>query len=321
MSKRIKTVFGSAEEVCHLWAHQTQETAKSSNCYFNGDTVYSYGSHFPMGKIVTRKGQTAVLLTTRDYSNTTAKHKGYARGATRHMTQFFVPVLSAKPREQFDTYQPRVLEAMEKAGKARTNREWHINHAAALVAEANRFAEFFGLKPRLTMPENVEAAVAEAKRLDDAAKRRESARITRENNARIKREAAAKAEALEDVELWRKGEKSSIRNSRLLDSVALRITADGSEVESSQHATVPVAHAQRAYRIGLRYIAKHAEYHRNGTVVRVGHYSVDSMDTAGHIRIGCHNIEWAEVERLAKLAGWDATPAAEGETTPEPETV
>jgi len=45
---RIRTVH-PADMVAHLWAHKSQEYARVSgtgNFYFNGDTIYSYGSHF-----------------------------------------------------------------------------------------------------------------------------------------------------------------------------------------------------------------------------------------------------------------------------------
>ncbi len=159
---------------------------------------------------------------------------------------------------------------------------------------------------------SIDDAIAEAKRLDAAARKRDAARLTRERKAREKKEAADRAEALADAEAWRKGETDYIRNSRMLPSVALRLSKDRKEVETSEHASVPVEHAERAFRIGLRYLAKREEYHRNGNTVRVGHFAVDSMDKAGHVKIGCHDIEWAEIERLAKAAGWDHTPAPEG---------
>lgn len=75
--KRLKQVFRNAEEVAHIWAKQSQQTGRSANCYFEGDTIYSYGSHFPVARYVHNKpGKRIVLFTTRDYSVTTAKHKG-----------------------------------------------------------------------------------------------------------------------------------------------------------------------------------------------------------------------------------------------------
>ena len=51
-------------------------TAKNANgsLYFIGDTIYSYGYHFPIARIIQGNNPT-VLFTTRKYSVTTAKHK------------------------------------------------------------------------------------------------------------------------------------------------------------------------------------------------------------------------------------------------------
>jgi len=51
MKKRKKLVFDTGE-IPHLWAHRTQEEARNrqGNLYFTGDTIYSYGSHFPIAR-------------------------------------------------------------------------------------------------------------------------------------------------------------------------------------------------------------------------------------------------------------------------------
>ena len=66
MTKRKKHVFDTGE-IPHLWAHRTQDEARNrqGNLYFTGDTIYSYGSHFPIARHVTNDaGERAVLFTT-----------------------------------------------------------------------------------------------------------------------------------------------------------------------------------------------------------------------------------------------------------------
>jgi hypothetical protein len=52
------------EDVAHVWAHQLQSHArnKRGNFYFQGDTIYSYGSHFPIAKHVEHKGEEVHLV-------------------------------------------------------------------------------------------------------------------------------------------------------------------------------------------------------------------------------------------------------------------
>lgn len=87
MAKRIKKVFGSSDQVLHLWANQSQDSARSSNVFFEGDTVYSYGRHYKLGQIVKYKGKTVALINTTGYSVTTAKHIRSAQQATSHLLQ------------------------------------------------------------------------------------------------------------------------------------------------------------------------------------------------------------------------------------------
>ncbi len=91
--------FSSRSEVAHLWAHQLQDEAHYSggNFYFDGRTIYSYGTHFPCGRIVFNKhGDKAYILNSDSYSNTTAKHMGDVRWAVpSYETTFEVPGCSS----------------------------------------------------------------------------------------------------------------------------------------------------------------------------------------------------------------------------------
>jgi len=52
-------------------------SGQGSNMFIEGNTIYSYGKHFP----VARRTPTGYLLQKRGYSKTTAVHKGYVRRA------------------------------------------------------------------------------------------------------------------------------------------------------------------------------------------------------------------------------------------------
>lgn len=51
---------------------------KALHMFIEGNTIYSYGRHFP---IATRVGTTKVLFTSKGYSVTTARHKGLVKRA------------------------------------------------------------------------------------------------------------------------------------------------------------------------------------------------------------------------------------------------
>ena len=68
--------------VAHLWANEQQESAFGSNFYFNGASIYSWGTHFEAGRIVRNKrGEIAYLINEERYSNSTSQHQSYIRSA------------------------------------------------------------------------------------------------------------------------------------------------------------------------------------------------------------------------------------------------
>lgn len=68
--------------IAHLWANEKQESAHGSNFYFEGESIYSYGRHFEVGRIVRNKrGEKAYLINDTYYSSTTSKHQYYVREA------------------------------------------------------------------------------------------------------------------------------------------------------------------------------------------------------------------------------------------------
>jgi|GEM_PF-3378619 len=117
---RTKHVFPT-DEIAHLWAHKTQDDARNpgGNFYFRGDTIYSYGSHFPIARHVTNdKGEAAVLFTNQKWSNTTAKHINYVRRSIPDgVPVFYVEDLSRDsgrdPKNAYDS-QRKDVEALIK---------------------------------------------------------------------------------------------------------------------------------------------------------------------------------------------------------------
>lgn len=63
---------------------QGKTTGTANSIFINGDTIFSYGYHFPIARLTDRTdetGKTIALFTCRSYSNTTAKHKNHVYSA------------------------------------------------------------------------------------------------------------------------------------------------------------------------------------------------------------------------------------------------
>lgn len=293
--KRVRHVHPDGM-VAHLWAHKSQDHAHNprNNIYFHGDTIYSYGSHFPIAKHVTCKGKSAVLLTTRDYSATTRGHKWTVEGACSHLTVFHVANIDTDtPRKQFDDYRARYQELARKYVKSRQNKPYVLGQLKRLVKEANAFSAFFGLRVRLTVPAESEMA-AECKAIER--KNREAAK--RAEAKRRREEAEREREVAERAEKWANGETDSCP---YFGPIRLRIKGD--ELQTSHGARVPLAHAIKAFRTIKRLRDKGQTYERNGHTIHLGHFALDAVDAQGNVRAGCHNVAWEEIARVATIAG------------------
>lgn len=68
--------------VAHLWANEKKESARGSNFFFEGESIYSYGYHFEVGRIVRNKrGEKAYLINDERYSTSTSIHLRYIYNA------------------------------------------------------------------------------------------------------------------------------------------------------------------------------------------------------------------------------------------------
>ena len=315
----MRTVFDSSM-VAHVWAQQTQEYGKNGtgNIYFRRDTIYSYGEHFPIARIVPRPhGQRVVYFTTRTYSVTTSGHMSTVRSALRDgETVFHLPPQAwDNSKAALKEYAARIAAETLAASRARSNQEWKIETAHATVSEANAYAKAHGLKTRFT--HTFTAADLQAAR--------ERARIANAEKAaaRERRDAEQIARDAERLARWMAGEGEGWTN--FLGPVRLRIK--GEEIQTSKGVRVPVTHAARVWRLVRACVTTGREYRRNGHTEHVGEFAIDHVAADGTLTAGCHTIAYAELARIAGLLGLDggadAGPidAPTSPVDPSPETV
>lgn len=302
--KRIREVY-PVGQVAHLWAHQTQASARNggrrNNFYFKGDTIYSYGSHFPIARHVKNKrGESAVLFTTKSYSSTTSGHKSLVRGSISHLQNVFeVDCVTLTPdKSTLNDYAERIAGILQKAYRARQNKKWLLESAQALINDANAFSKFFGLRKQFKSPKDFDKLV-------QAADKAHKQNLLREREAEKQREiqrAERQRERMEQVEKWVAGETDNLPFMEYGDETRLRVK--GNELQTSKRAIVPLAHAKRAFKLVQSCHDNERSWQTNGHTCHVGAFQINSIDTQGNVKAGCHNIAWGEIERIAKLQGW-----------------
>ena len=92
----VKSVFTN-DMVAHVWAQRSQTFGRSNNgnLYFQGDSLYSYGSHFLVAKFLPIGDSVIVLHNSDSYGTTTSGHQSDARRAASHYASYVVPELTA----------------------------------------------------------------------------------------------------------------------------------------------------------------------------------------------------------------------------------
>ena len=130
-------------DVAHEFAYGATEGHTGNwNLYISGDCIYSYGSHFCIAK---RVGKGAVLMTTRDYSRSTAGHISYVRGATRHLDHIYCYDPNASHEKNQEHFLEEIKDLLPSLAKARKPEQW-IHQIQVICARAEKYCEFFGIK-------------------------------------------------------------------------------------------------------------------------------------------------------------------------------
>lgn len=293
----MKHVFRT-DEVPHLWAHQKQSDARNSqgNLYFRDSTLYSYRDSYPIARHVTgKRGERAVLIRLDKYSVTTAKHISMAQRASSHLTRFVVANVAQDNSADMNLkdYAKRIETLEALTARSRQNAEWRMAELERLIAEANHYAQFVGIRHTFATCANMEEL---KERVKGAAARHVAE--TKKAEAKEKRERARKlAEAWPIVEAWKRGE--SVQFPYIVTDVYMRV--EGDEVVTSKGARFPVAHARLGLALVRRCVEQKQEYHRNGHTQHLGAFAIDSIAPDGTVTAGCHVVRYAEIERLAPM--------------------
>lgn len=326
---RTKQVFDT-DEIAHLWRHQTQESARNAqgNLFFEKDTIYSYRRGFPIARhIAGKKGDKAILFTTRTYSVTTGRHIADVRRAIHgnDVKVFYVEDVDGSSSRQLESYQDRIKNAATEVIAPRIRQTTRVAKWEALlglIEDANDYARFIGVKPTFKTPESMEALEGQLeleRKRDEAKNKRIQARRNREHAAIV---AQVRAESGPMIQAWIAGEsrielggeQQYVRVPYAIPEAYLRVE-DG-EVVTSKCARFPIDHAKRAFRFVAALRAKGQTWQTNGHTFHVGHFKLDKVDIKGNVTAGCHFVEWAEIERFGKvleqMAEVGASEAVEG---------
>jgi len=270
----MKKVFSNSTDVIHIFAQRSQSEGRSSNVFFYGDKIYSYGYHYLLAEFKKIKGETCIWINDEGYSSTTSKHIWEVDCATRQYKQYLASnvdfnlvydsikenyALLIKARKQ-EKYIPIIISKFESL----TNYPLFDKK----LKTTDEFKEIQKIYKSVSSPELL-------------AKAKEAQRVRE-----LKAKKAAQVKLKKDLEKFENYEIDYIKN----DEDFLRISQDGTRIETSQSVKVAVDDAKLLYTMikAGRDIKGH----------RISNYTVISIN--GHLKIGCHNINMDSVRKVGE---------------------
>lgn len=265
----MKTVFNNSD-LAHAYANQTQESGRNSNgsFYFSGKTIYSYGGHFPIAKIVTNdNGLECMLFTYRTYSNTTAKQIGIVRNATRQYKKIYCHTPNGNHSNNFASWLQLSEHQAAKLQKAKKP-ELYLSELSRLYSEVSEYAQFFNL----SIPPTLLAVLSIKDKSENLEYMSKKAILIKEAKRQV--DKIQKQEFKEAINKWFNGETQRLYKRCNIDF--LRVNEN--RVETTQAVQIPIEIAKRL----------HNKIKTNSLQVGESVLNYKVNEVGNIIKIGCH---------------------------------
>lgn len=309
----MKKVF-SKSELPHIWAAQWQDSGRTSNgsFYFEGRTIYSYGSHFPIATIDVE----TVFFTLNSYSNTTAKHISKTRAAVSHKNFIYVwevptgnfDYLTTTHEANLNAWKRELSAVVAELGNKRIRDIGsRVNNAGRIIAQIETYCQYFKLPIK---DKELKKLIATAKNPQFVEMARAAAEKQAAAHERKVKEAARAYDTY--IEMWRErmdeeikelpDNKKSLINFYENQAAAytrLRFNPDTERLETSKGIEIPAEIAKRAY-FALNGCLDSS---CNGLSIPVLNYTITETGS-DYIKAGCHTIPKSDVQYIANILNW-----------------
>lgn len=137
----------------------TNKRNSRSNIFIDGDTIYSYGYHFPMA---TRQADGSYIVTNRSYSSSTSRHQRYLEQALRGANKLYA-YDPRSPKPQDVTYlEHQASNAYGKATRARKqwNKDYWLEQAHQWEDKAQALSDYLTAKTQIDQDQELLEALA-----------------------------------------------------------------------------------------------------------------------------------------------------------------
>lgn len=309
----MKKVFSTHNEVAHIWAQNTQSEGRSGDgrLFFEDGTIYSYGHHFPIARIM---NDGTVLFTKKGYSISTSKHTSLALGAISHREIIYAYEIPGRfalgvHEKNLNRWKEQIKNLLSELSNIRIrNKGERIAGIQRNVQELETYVNYFRIKIqdkelkeilKLVKASNLEAQLkefnAEKERKEEAKKKRIKKGFNKFLKAWHEGKEGEFIKNLSDKE-----RKDIIWFKNISGFDYLRYNKVKDRVETSQFVQVPAAIAKKVY-----FELQDAGAFNNDEIdvnIKVTDYTIVK---AGKVIVaGCHRIPVQEAHNIAKLLHW-----------------
>lgn len=298
-------------ELAHRWVYASEhESGKGSNFYFEGNKIYSYGSHF----LIASKESSYYLFNEKEYSNTTSRHKSYTLQAIPDPDRIIYAYLhgvffdGSVNWSAYDTIKEKLESAknsLEHLSRSRSefSLDTHLRNIRKAEQQINLIVEVIEFDPELqsfidrSFEEIEELILSAESKHAEKLQRAQELDAKREERREKKRDADRqyferireenKRKALLKVDQFLNGEISHING---LEFDLLRIDSDGS-IRTSQGLII-----ERAEVLGLIPLLHSGTL--QGQKMSAGYAVTEVSEEL--IKIGCHTFERSFIDQFIK---------------------
>lgn len=312
MRKHLKDL----QEVAHYWANRVQPEGEAGNLFYRtselGSMIYIYGSHFCIARLLPAPSN-VVILTTRGYSPSTARHVSIVRRAASHLPLVYCNDPMDNAFRNMGAARRAIRDSLflaDKRGIRQATREGHKAAALRIAEQANAYlaalpeADSRGEQPIDTT--DLEAVRARMVEAEQAAVR-----------IRAEQHAAELGDLQESLRQWRAHEIVTRTGlSRLPCALRLHrldiLRGDGTfiaesdrgVIQTSHGAEIPVSFAPRIWRSVQATRAQGVDYVPREPAPMIGAYRLSQIRADGSMVVGCHDIPYSELEGIAQALGY-----------------
>lgn len=302
--------------IAHAWAHQTGNYSNTrGSYYYNGLSIYSYGKHFEIARII-QQTPLIIMFTTQSHSATTNRHIHATRAAIPHdATVFNVDTIHGfQPHENIvkrniDNYVRSVESWVEIVKGAR--KVDYTNELVGSIKELIAYVTQFKAKGKV--PAAYKFLLAEIEPTNLLGVIIEGFNLAKAKNLKARSAAVKKAEQERNRRLleWKagKGNKDSVimvqQDTTLLRVVDIFLdnAPMSKAVETSLGLTFSIASCSKLFK-SVKYAIKHkVTLPKGDQPIKVDGWEINRIDCEGNITAGCHKIKVAEVMEAAEKLG------------------